>query len=124
MNFVTGYVSVGLTIALTVYGQLVLKWQMGLAGAMPESGAAKLTFFFRLLTNLWVISAFAGAVLASLAWMVAMTKFQLSYAYPFISLNYVLVFALSAWLFNESVTLPKLVGLGLIIVGVVISSRS
>ena len=123
MNAVTGYICVGFTVALTVYGQLVLKWQMSLAGAMPESGFDRVSFLVRMLGNLWVISAFAGAVLASLAWMAAMTRFQLSYAYPFISLNYVLVFLLSALFFNETVTIPKLIGLGLIIVGIFVSSR-
>ena len=34
-----------------------------------------------------------------------MTKFQLSYAYPFMSLAFVLVMFLSAFFFNEPVTL-------------------
>jgi multidrug transporter EmrE-like cation transporter len=123
LNSLSGYFYVGLTIALTVYGQLVLKWQVSLAGVMPEDGVAKLMFLLRLMTNLWVISGFAGAVLASVAWMAAMTKFELSYAYPFTSLAFVLVFLMSAWLFNESVTSPKLIGMGFIVVGIIISSR-
>ena len=123
MSTVSGYVYVALTVAFTVYGQLVLKWQVGLSGAMPESGTAKLMFLFRLLLNLWVISGFAAAFLASLAWMAAMTKFQLSYVYPFMSLNFVLVLGLSAWLFHESVTPSKLIGLSMVILGIVVSSR-
>lgn len=119
----TGFVYVGLTVALTVYGQLVLKWQVSLAGPMPDAGPAKLMFLLRLLANLWVLSSFAGAVLASVAWMAAMTKFELSYAYPFTSLAFVLVFGLSVWLFNESITIPKLIGLGLIVMGIIVSSR-
>lgn len=123
MNVVSGYVCIALTVAFTVYGQLVMKWQVGLAGAMPDGGMARVVFLLRLLSNLWVISAFVGALLASLAWMAAMTRFQLSYAYPFMSLNFVLVFGLSVWLFHESITPPKLIGLGVIILGIVISSR-
>jgi multidrug transporter EmrE-like cation transporter len=123
MNSASGFVYIALTVLFTVYGQLVLKWQVNLAGAMPDSVAAKIMFLFRLLSNFWVISGFAAAFLASLAWMAAMTKFQLSYAYPFMSLNFVLVFGLSAWLFHESVTLPKLIGLGLIVLGIVALSR-
>lgn len=118
-----GYLYIALTIAFTVYGQIVLKWQVGLAGAMPEGAAARLMFLMGLLSNLWVVSAFAGALLASISWMAAMTKFQLSYAYPFMSLNFVFVLGLSAWLFHESVTMPKLIGVVVIVLGIVISSR-
>ena len=123
MSSVSGYALIGVTILLTVYGQLVLKWQVSLAGAMPEDGVGEGNVPSEASPNLWVISGFAGAVLASFAWMAVMTKFQLSYAYPFVSLNFVLVLGLSTWLFSESVTLPKLIGLGLIVLGIAISSR-
>ena len=41
-----------------------------------------------------------------------MTKFEISYAYPFMSLSFVLVFGLSIFLFQESVTFAKVAGLG------------
>jgi multidrug transporter EmrE-like cation transporter len=54
--------------------------------------------------------------------MAAMTKFPLSYAYPFMSLAFVLVMFLSAVFFKEPVTIPKSIGLGLIILGIIIGS--
>ena len=55
--------------------------------------------------------------------MAAMTRFDLSYAYPFTSLSFVLVLALSVHLFNEPVSLPKVLGLALIISGIIVGSR-
>lgn len=52
-----------------------------------------------------------------------MTKFQLSYAYPFMSLAFVLVMFLSAFFFNEPVTLAKTLGLTLIVAGIIIGSQ-
>lgn len=118
-----GYVYIGLTIAFTVYGQLVLKWQVGDAGPLPVESAQKLIFLIRLLLNPWVFSGFCAAFLASLAWMAAMTKFQLSYAYPFMSLNFVLVLALSSLLFHEPISTAKVAGLALIVLGIVVGSR-
>ena len=46
-----------------------------------------------------------------------MTKLELSHAYPFMSLNFVFVIILSSFLFQETVTPSKIVGLGLIILG-------
>lgn len=112
-----------LCILFTVYGQLVIKWQVGQAGVLPDSFEGKLIFLLRLLLNPWIVSGFVAAFLASLAWMAAMTKFDLSYAYPFMSLAFVLVLVLSGMFFSEPITLPKVLGLGLIVVGISISSQ-
>ncbi len=117
------YFYVVCTILLTVYGQLIIKWQVLQAGAFPENGADKAWFLFRLLINPWVISAFLAALLASVTWMAAMTKLQLSHAYPFMSLAFVLVVLLSGWFFHEPITTPKVVGVALVILGLVIGSQ-
>jgi uncharacterized membrane protein len=119
----SGFVYIALTLVLTLYGQLVLKWQVTLAGGMPSTSGGKLAFLVQMLLNPWILSGFASAFLASLAWMAAMTKFQLSYAYPFMSLNFILVVLFSAWLFNDPVTIPKVVGVLLIMAGIIISSQ-
>jgi multidrug transporter EmrE-like cation transporter len=118
-----GYAFIALTILLTVFGQLILKWQVNAAGPLPADSFAKLEFLARLLLKPWILSGFAAAFLASVAWMAAMTKFDISHAYPFMSLNFVLVIALSAWLFAEPVTPLKLAGLVLIVSGIVVGSQ-
>ena len=85
------HIYIFLTVLLTVYGQIVIKWQVNLAGAMPIDLSNKVSFMIRLLLNPWIISGLLGAFLASLSWMAAMTKFPLSYAYPFVSLSFVLL---------------------------------
>ena len=117
------YLYILLTIALTVYGQIVIKWQVLNAGAFPEDTLSKLSFLGHLLLNPWVISAFLAALLASVSWMAAMTKLQLSHAYPFMSTTFVLVLILSSLIFHEPVTWPKIIGMGLIIMGIVIGSQ-
>lgn len=118
-----GYLYVALTIGLTVYGQLVLKWQMNIAGPAPEIGVDKFLFLTRLLLNPWVLSGFAAAFLASFSWMAAMTRLDLSHAYPFMSANFVVVLLLSAMLFNEPLTPLKVLGLALIVAGIVVGSQ-
>jgi len=68
-------------------------------------------------------SSFAAAFLASLAWMAALTKFRLSYAYPFMSLSFLLVLLFSYLLFKEPLTISKLAGVILIIIGLYFTSR-
>lgn len=117
------YFYIFLTIVFTVYGQLVLKWQVGKAGALPVDFVDKIWFLFRLLLNGWVVSGFAAAFLASLAWMAAMTKFDLSHAYPFMSVAFVLVLALSVVFFHEPLNLQKVAGMVLIVAGIVVGSQ-
>lgn len=112
-----------LTIFFTVYGQVIIKWQVQLAGAFPQGMLEKFQYIFTLLLNPFIISGFASAFLAAMSWMAAMTKFPLSYAYPFMSLAFVLVMFLSAIFFKEPITVPKSLGLGLIILGIIIGSK-
>ena len=117
------YFYIFLTIVLTVYGQIVLKWQVMGAGDFPASAPDKILFLIRLVLNPWVLSGFLAAFAASLTWMAAMTKLELSHAYPFMSLNFVFVLIFSSLLFQETMTPPKIIGLGLIILGIVVGSR-
>ncbi len=117
------YVYIFATILLTVYGQLVVKWQVAKAGVLPASLSAKIPFLVNLVLNPWILSGIAGGFFALLCWLVAMTKFELSYAYPFMSLAFVLVLILSAVLFQEAVTVPKILGLLLVMAGIIVASR-
>lgn len=115
---------VALTIALTVYGQIVVKWQILGAGDYPSGVFNRLEFLGRLLLNPWVISVFVGAFLAAMCWITALTRFDLSVVYPFMSLSFVLVLILSAVFFNETITPLKTIGIGLIVAGLAVGSQS
>jgi multidrug transporter EmrE-like cation transporter len=119
-----GYVWVFATVVLTVYGQLVFKWQVDLAGGLPAGGTEKLAYIVRLFLNPWVISVFAAALLASVTWAAALTRFELSFAYPFMSLSFVLVLLLSVVFLSEALTLSKAVGVALIVAGLIVGSQS
>lgn len=114
---------IGATILLTVYAQLVFKWQVAMAGTFPVGSMERILFLLRVLFNPWVISSYVTALLASLFWMAALTQFELSYAYPFISLTFVLVLLLSGVFFHEPITRPKILGVLLIVAGVIVGSR-
>ena len=57
-----GHFYILLTLLFTVYGQLVLKWQMGQARTMPEGGLDKLLFLLQQLVRLSEDSALRGAL--------------------------------------------------------------
>ena len=123
MSRFVNYLYIFATIAFTVYGQIVLKWRITRYGPLPEEFFQKLKFLILLLFDPAIFSGFAAAFLASLAWMAAMTKFELSYAYPFMSLNFVVVLLLSGWFLSEPITLQRALGVAFIIFGTVVAAR-
>lgn len=111
------------TIFFTVYGQMIIKWQMTEVGPLPQVLGNKILFLLQMFLNVWVISAFLSAFVASVCWMAAMTKFELSHAYPFMSLSFVFVIVLSGLFFHEAVTFPKMLGVLLIMAGVIVGAQ-
>lgn len=112
------------SILFTVYGQVVIKWQVGRTGGIPAGGGDKLRFIAAFLLNPWVLTSLFSAFLAFLCWVGALARFPLSYAYPFTSITFVLLILVSAWLFNEPITVQKSFGVALIIAGLIVGSRS
>jgi multidrug transporter EmrE-like cation transporter len=117
------FVYIFAVIVLTVCGQLILKWQVTKAGAFPQPFPQRALFLLRLVLNPWIIGGMFAGFLAFLCWMAALTKFELSYAYPFMSLAFVLVLFSSALLFHETLTMPKMFGILLIMTGIIIAGR-
>jgi len=123
MGRLIDYSYIAMTILFTVYGQLMLKWRISEYGRFPEDFSGKAKFLATLLLDPGILSGFAAGFLASLAWMAAMSKFDLSHAYPFMSLNFVVVLVLGGLLLAEPITWPKILGVALIVTGTVVASH-
>jgi multidrug transporter EmrE-like cation transporter len=107
------------TVVCTVYGQLILKWRIGKYGALPDAASEKVIFLLKAMFDPFIFSGLFAAFIASLFWMAAMTKFDLSYAYPFITAGLTLMsVVLAIILFSEPVTIKKVAGVLLIVSGV------
>ena len=118
-----GYLYITLTVLLTVYGQLVIKWQVGQAGALPDNIGGKIGFLLHICLNPWVVSGFAAAFVAALCWIAAMTKMELSHAYPFVGTTFVFVLIGSGVFFGEALTPLKIAGTALIVLGIIVASQ-
>jgi undecaprenyl phosphate-alpha-L-ara4N flippase subunit ArnF len=118
-----GYLYIFGCIIFTVYGQLIIKWRMKLKGALPEQLSQKLSFLFKAFLDPYILTGFFAALIASIFWMAVMTKFEISFAYPFMSLSFFMVLFLSALLLGETITIGKVVGLLVIIFGLIITVK-
>jgi drug/metabolite transporter (DMT)-like permease len=113
---------IALCIAFTLYGQIAAKIAARQLGPFPSASNARLAYVGHMLINPFFISCFVAATLAALCWMVALSGMELSRAYPFMSLNFVLVLTAGAVIFREPLTPGRIVGVALIVSGVVIAS--
>lgn len=122
-KLITQHLYIILTIFFTVYSQLVMKWRVDLAGDLPQTLEQKVGFVLNLILSPWVVTALLATFLAGVSWMLAMTKFELSYAFPFVSLNYVFIMIASSLLFFESVSPLKIIGTLIIMLGLVLVAK-
>jgi multidrug transporter EmrE-like cation transporter len=118
-----GYTYILSTVLFTVYGQLMLKWRVNEADPLPASAGGKLSHIGHLLLDPWVISAFASAGLAAGTWMLAVSQFPISRAYPFMSAAFGLVLIGASVFFAEPLTTPKVIGVLLIGVGIIVGAQ-
>lgn len=123
-NYLVSYGYIFGCIFFTVYGQLVIKWRMALKGELPAGLLGKIHFLLSsIFLDPFILSGFGAAFLASLFWLAAMTKFELSFAYPFMSLAFVFVFLFGTLVLGEAWTLGKVLGLILITAGIFVTVR-
>lgn len=114
---------IGATVFFTVYSQLIMRWQVSQAGALPAELLGKLSFVGHLFLNPWVLSSILATLLAGISWMLAMSRFEISYAYPWIGLNFVLMLLFGVLLFGESMSVAKVIGTLLVVAGIVVIAR-
>ena len=124
MQFILNHFYLLLAISFGVISQLIIKWQMSVFSFDDyETWQDKFALAFSMLINPYIIISLFLTLLAGVTWMIAMTKFEISYAYPFTLLGLVLVTIFSVIFFGESVNTYKISGIVLIILGIVIISR-
>ena len=78
----------------------------------------------KLLLNPLVFGALALYAVGAMFWLFVLSRFDLSYAYPFGALSYVLITAASWMIFKEDIPAMRLAGIGCIMVGILILART
>jgi multidrug transporter EmrE-like cation transporter len=119
------------SVVLGVAGQISLKHGVGLAsgGGTSEithtvSAGTVIDLLRSAMSNPFVILGFLCYVISAASWLVILSRVELSYAYPLISIGYIMVMILSKYLFNETVTGFRIAGTLLICGGVFLVTRS
>lgn len=109
------FIFIAFSTVFGVCGQLSLKRGMSGGGDNPIK---------RMITSPWVIGGLLVYGFGVIFWLMAMSRFELSYVYPFASLSYVGIIIGSYFIFKEKLSAMRLLGIAIIIIGVLITSQS
>ncbi|MCL6432286.1 MAG: EamA family transporter [Anaerolineae bacterium] len=108
-------------VCLGVVGQLLMKSGMNQVGAIERFALGAL---LRIFSNPFVILGFASYGISSICYLMALSRLDLSVAYPTAGLGYVMVLLISSVVLREPVTPLRWLGVLLIFAGVWLVGRS
>lgn len=111
-------VALMIAISFSVVGEMLLKHGMNSVGSLDLTGWHAIPQLIRTFTTPAVLGGFVLIFGGSLFWLSVLSKVHLSWAYPMLSMSYIIVVFLSALFFHEPITAWRIAGVLTIIAGV------
>ncbi len=111
-------------VLLGVIGQLSMKHGMSQVKIITSGVGELAASLSKALMQPFVTAGFLLYGISALVWLMVLSRVELSYAYPMVSIGYVAVVILSRILFHEHVTGMRVLGIVVICAGVFLISRS
>lgn len=122
MTIAIGYILISVLAGAS--GQIMLKKGMSSMGPLTLTLDQLFNILWRVGTNPYVVIGLAVYVGGTVFWLAALSRVDLSYAYPFASLSYVVMLLASWRLFDENISPLRLLGTVVVGLGVFLISRS
>lgn len=111
------------SVFLGAIGQVLVKYGAS-SLELNFTGKYLITSIISILKNAPVMCGIISYGVSFLLWIKVLSKVELSYAYPMVSIGYILVMFFSYFLFKENISIIRILGVILIISGVVLVARS
>lgn len=106
-------------------GQIALKAGVSSPSALGELASGNtVAFLARALLTPTVLAGFVMYALSSLLWLIVLARADISFAFPMISLGFVLTALYGSLCLHENVSLTRMAGIALIVTGVTLIGRS
>ena len=113
------------SVSLSALAQLLLKAGMSTSSVQQALGHARtLDVAWAVASNVQVVFGLIVYALGAVLWLFVLARVDVSFAYPFVGLGFVLTMALGWLLLQEPVGLTRLTGTALVALGVYLVSRS
>jgi drug/metabolite transporter (DMT)-like permease len=111
-------------VILTTLGEFCLKHAINQLSLDAADSVSLIQHAFTILGNPGVLAGLFCILCGGFLWVLAMSKFELSFLYPFLSINYIIIILGSHFFLKEEVSLYRYVSIVLITIGLIFISRS
>lgn len=112
------------TVLTNAMAQILLKKGMLVVGSFDFNLQSLGTVAPRLAINAFIITGLFTFVVSMASHLLVLSRVELSFAYPFLSLAYVVVAVYSYFVFSEDLNSYRMAGIGFICIGTILISRS
>jgi len=102
------------------FGQILLKFGIMGAEKIHEFNLLQISTLF---VNVHVVLGLMSYALSSIFWLIALSREDLSFVYPFISLTFIIILFSSFFIFQEKIGFSRILGTSIIIIGLIILVR-
>jgi multidrug transporter EmrE-like cation transporter len=111
-------------VLLNAGAQLLLKAGTNVLGVITLTRDNWLETFAKMATQGYFVLGAACYGISLVVWILGLSRVPVSIAYPLLSVGYIINAVAAHYLFGESVTLARWLGIGFIVVGVWLVARS
>lgn len=111
-------------VLLNTAAQLLLKAGMAQIGYFEFSAANALPIVHKVIVNFPIIGGLTLYIVSVAVWLLVLSRVQVSFAYPMISIGYIVNAIAAYYLFGEPLTSMRLLGIFVIISGVYLVANS
>ncbi len=112
------------TVLTNAIAQIMLKKGMLAVGPISLGSSSVITTTRSIVFEPFVFAGLCVFVISMASHLYVLSKVELSFAYPFLSLAYVVVLAYAFFVFNENVGMLRVAGVGLICIGTLLVAKS
>lgn len=112
------------TVMTNAAAQLMLKHGMMSMGALSFAGVNPVLKILQIVFSPWIFFGLLTFVISMASHLFVLSKVELSFAYPFLSLAYVAVAVFAYFVFREDLNALRIAGIAFICVGTVLIAQS
>ncbi len=118
------FIFILITVVLNASSQLLMKAGMSRVGQAEMSGSQIVSLMLSAILNPLIILGLITMTVSMVTHLLSLSRFDVSFAFPFISLAYVIVLAWGHFFLGEQVNALRVAGIGLIVAGTVVLAMS
>lgn len=115
---------IALTVALNTIAQLALKAGMIQIGSFSFTWENFAPIMTKVLISPWIITGVVVYAISVLVWLMVLSRAPVNIAYPMSSLGYITSAVAAYYLWGEDLTLARIIGISIILLGVYLVAKN